>query len=168
MKINIKFLKLITKKKTQINDNDKEKVLKLKNSHYKHSMSLQREWYAKNLNTRDLQNLLFYKKELVGYNCLRFIKYNTSQLILFDTLVIKKKYRRKSLSTLILEKSNLIIKKKNKIGILFCLKEMIPFYEKNKWKKLKKKYLTSSKDSQKELYPMIFNCKKIIRFKISI
>ena len=45
---------------------------------------------------------------------------------------------------------------------------MIPFYEKNKWKKLKKKYLTSSKDSQKELYPMIFNYKKIIRFKISI
>ena len=155
------ILKVLKKKK--INSNLKKKIFKLKNQHYKFSIKKQLKWFEENINSDDYHNLLFSKKVLIGYNCLRsmeifittkknIIKKN---IYLFDTLVLNKEFRNIGLSKKIMINSNKIILNKKCMGLLFCNNKMIDYYSKFDWKFLKKEQVISKRSSR--LNAMIFN-----------
>jgi len=79
------------------------KIINLKVSHYKFKKKLQLSWFNNHIKKTDIHNLLINNKEIIGYNCLRKIKIlkiiskkqEKINAILFDTLIINKKYRKK-------------------------------------------------------------------------
>ena len=79
------------------------KTINLKVSHYKFKKKLQLSWFNNHIKKTDIHNLLINNKEIIGYNCLRKIKIlkiiskkqEKINAILFDTLIINKKYRKK-------------------------------------------------------------------------
>ena len=62
-----------------------------------------------------------------------------AKYLLFDTLVIDKKYRDIQLSKLIMNFNNMIIKRSTLFSFLICKDKLVSFYKKNNWKKLNKK-----------------------------
>ena len=58
---------------------------------------------------------------------------------MFDTLVIDKKYRGMKLSDLLMSFNNTIIKLSGFSSFLICSNELVGFYKKNNWTKLKNK-----------------------------
>ena len=50
--------------------------------------------------------------------------------LLFDTLVLDKKYKNKKLSNLIMYFDNEIIKQNKKLSFLICKKDLVDFYKK--------------------------------------
>jgi len=113
-------------------------IILLKNSHWKFTLKSQKNFFKKEIKKNDLHNLLFLNKKLIGYNCLRWknftIKQKSSSFLLFDTLIVKKKYRRKKYSSLFMNFINFIIKSNNKKSILICEPQLINFYKKYEWK----------------------------------
>jgi hypothetical protein len=150
-----------------------KKILKLKSTHYKFSISEHNKWFKNNIKQKDIHNIIFFKKKLVGYNCLRKLKIidnniSEDKFILFDTLIIDFNFRKLGLSKFIMKKSNQIIKKKKAIGILYCKKEMISYYTKFNWSVIQRKQIKLDLISKKTLIPMIFNLKKNYIKKIKI
>ena len=78
-----------------LNQNLINKIIKLKSTHWKNSLSNQRKWFKKNLFKNDIHIILENKKIVIGYVALRKrifyydknIKY-LNQILLFDTLII--------------------------------------------------------------------------------
>ena len=133
----IKLISLKTNKikKKQIND-----ILLLKDQHWKFGIKSQINNFKKNFHKSDINNCLYLKDELIGYTALklRSFSYNKNKYFLFDTLIIKKKYRRKNYSLILMDFNNFIIKNNNKISFLICDKKMIKFYKNHNWKTLNK------------------------------
>lgn len=131
---------IYTKKLT----NDKiDEICNLKNSHWNFGINSQKSFFIKNYKSNDLHNLIIYRNKIVGYNSLRnidlIVPKKKSKFLLFDTLIISKKFRGKNLSKLLMLYNNIIINDKNKGAFLFCEKNLIEFYSKFGWKKLIKK-----------------------------
>ena len=150
-----KNLKIQSLKKKKISNKIKKKILHLKMEDYNYDFKAQSIWFDKNIRDEDIHNLLFYENELIGYNCLRVFGSEKKLFYLFDTLLIKKRYRSFGFSSKIMNRSNQLIKKKNFFSILFCKKRMTQYYEKFGWKKLKNSSIKSSRI--KELTCMKFN-----------
>ncbi len=110
----------------------------LKDSYWKFGISSQKEWFKINNKKNDLHNLLFYKKKLVGYTCLRKKKIFFGKIkkyyLLFDTLIINKKYRKLNLSNILMKYNNNVIIKSHYYSFLLCDKKLIKFYKKFLWK----------------------------------
>jgi len=136
--MNFKGLHLLIQKKNQINNKTLKKIFSLKKEHYSYSILSQKKWFEENIKSKDLNILFFLNKNLIGYNVLRdinirFLKKKINYL-LFDTLIIKKKFRGKGYSKFIMNISMTILTNSNKKSFLFCEKLMIPFYENYGWK----------------------------------
>jgi len=58
--------------------------------------------------------------------------------LLFDTLVIRKNFRKKNLSYLMMLFNNNVIKCNKKVSFLICKNELVSFYKNFFWKKLNK------------------------------
>ena len=122
-----------------------KQICLLKDKQWKFGIKSQLEWFKNNVKKFDFHNLLYINSKLVGYTLLRkrtckieSYKANT-QYLLFDTLIIDKKYRNKKLSNLLMSFNNMIIKESGFFSFLICNNELIDFYQKNDWKKLNKK-----------------------------
>ena len=134
----------------------------LKDKQWKFGIKSQMKWYRENVNKNDIHNLLYIKSKLVGYTLLRKRTYEIkksnkeayylvleqkfkrgedkkTKYLLFDTLVIDKKYRGKNLSRLLMNFNNIIIKESGLFSFLICEDKLVNYYIKNKWKKLNKK-----------------------------
>ncbi len=135
-------LKLKVKHLKKLDRNLLSKILKLKKSHYKFSLSSQKVWFKKNIQNLDKHLILYNKKNVIGYNVLRLKKikfiYQKSKVLnnayIFDTIIIKNEFRNQGFSNLIMNKSNHIIKRKKYISFLVCKKKMIKFYKYFNWK----------------------------------
>ena len=165
MNIKLKSLKSINLKKNELSQ-----ILKLKNSHWKTSINEQKKWFKKNINPNDIHNIIYLNNKIVGYNCLRNMRLiqKRNKYLLFDTIIIKKVYRKLKLGSLLMEQNNKIIKKKKIAALLLCDQKKIKFYKKNKWKlvnqrlyrkKKIKKYLMSFNDTK-----LFFNKQKLSLF----
>ena len=118
-------------------------ICNLKNKQWKYGIKSQIIWFKKNVKHNDIHNLFFIGSQLIGYTLLRKRKYNFGDnksytYLLFDTLVLEKKYREKKLSTLMMIFNNIVIKNSGYFAFLVCKKSLIKFYEKYNWFKLKK------------------------------
>jgi len=135
----------------------------LKDSQWKFGINSQFKWFKNNVKKFDLHNLFYIKSKLVGYTLLRKrtckIK-NNKHYLLFDTLVIDKKFRGMKLSDLLMSFNNTIIKLSGFSSFLICGNKLIDFYKKNNWNKLNNKSF-SAEDHPFYSNGMVFNKKKI-------
>ena len=88
----------------------------------------------------------------------------SSKYLLFDTLIIDKKFRGKKLSDIIMNFNNTIIRQTKYFSLLGCKKELVSLYKKFGWVTLKKKYLTCP-DYLFSGNAMIYNKKNLITQK---
>ena len=160
--------KLISKMTSKLTKNEILKICYLKNTYWKYGMKEQIDWFKKNVQNNDIHNLLFLDKKLVGYTALKkrifFSIRNNSFLkgnyLLFDTLIIDRKYRKKKLSTLLMRFNNNIIFQNRKTSFLVCRSSQVNYYLKYNWKKLHNKTFKVY-DHKFEKKGMIFNLRKL-------
>jgi predicted GNAT family N-acyltransferase len=135
---------MITKKLESIKTKNLKKakklaILKLKDQEWKYGIKNQDIWFKKNIKLNDTHNLLFLEKKLIGYNCIRSIKLDNKKYLLFDTIVIKKKFRDLNYSSIIMRESIKIIKERKKICLLVCNRKLVKYYKNFNWKSLRQK-----------------------------
>lgn len=123
----------------QIDKNTLLQIFKLKNEHWMFSINSQRDWFIKNIKNEDTHIILLKDRQVVGYNCLRKYKINSSNFYLFDTLIINKIYRNKGYADLIMKKNSQILVKKRLEAILYCNPNLESFYKKYGWERINKK-----------------------------
>jgi hypothetical protein len=145
-------------KETQI-----QKIIFLKNTQWKFGIKSQKKWFRNNVKPNDMHSLLYYKSILIGYTLLRkrsFFEKNSLKkkmnYILFDTIIIKKNYRKKNFASMLMKFNNKIIKKSNLVSILICKKKLVNFYKKHKWDELKRQKIFI-KDFMTEKYILTYN-----------
>lgn len=141
------MINFISKKTIDINQKIILQICKLKNTHWKFGLKDQISWFKDNIKKNDIHNLCYIKNKLVGYTALRNgFYYNNKQkkkFLLFDTLVINPKYKKKHIGALMMKFNNFIIIQNKKPSFLVCKKNLIKFYQLNNWKKIpKNKYIT--------------------------
>lgn len=130
---------------SKLTNNEIKQICLLKDKQWKFGIKSQLKWFNKNIKKFDLHNLFYIKSKLVGYTLLRKrtckienLKKNIHYL-LFDTLVIDKKYKDMKLSNLLMSFNNSIIKLSGFSSFLICSNELVGFYKKNNWSKLNNK-----------------------------
>ena len=147
-----------------------EEICFLKDKQWKFGIKSQMKWYRKNIKKNDIHNLFYIKSKLVGYTLLRKRTCEIRSLnkrtnyLLFDTLIIDKKYRGKNLSNLLMSFNNTIIKQSGYFSFLICKKELVSFYKKHKWIKFNNKNINVV-DHSFSINGMIFNTKQIYKKK---
>ena len=141
-----------SKKTTELDGNTILKICKLKNKHWKFNLKNQILWFNKYIKKKDIHNLCFLNKKLIGYTSLRQGYYNFTKngkkksFLLFDTLVLDPEHRKQKLGILMMKFNNLIILKKKKPSFLVCKMSLVKFYRSSGWKLLaKNKFLTNYK-----------------------
>ena len=141
-----------------------KQICLLKDKQWKFGIKSQLKWFKKNIKKFDFHNLFYIESKLAGYTLLRKktceienLKEN-NQYLLFDTLVIDKKYRGMKLSNLLMSFNNIIIKQSGFLSFLICSNELVSFYKKNNWKKLNKKVFNVA-DHISSSNGMVFNKK---------
>jgi hypothetical protein len=134
------MLKLISKKTKDLKQSEIIHICKLKNTQWKYSFKSQLFWFRKNNFKSDIHNLLLFDKKIIGYTSLRVRYYEhsnyKSKFLLFDSLIINRKFRKKNYSTLLMNFNNKTIISKKKFSFLICEKKMVDFYKKFKWNKM--------------------------------
>ena len=157
-------MKLISHKSENLSKEIQIKILKLKKEYWKYDLKSQLDWFKNNILINDIHNCLFFKKILAGYTCLRKRKLiqNNKKIpfLLFDTLIIKKKYQKNSFGKNIMKFNNQIIKKKNCPSYLLTTKKNIGFYLKNDWKIINTSFTFKNHKVNKDKILMGFNLKK--------
>jgi predicted GNAT family N-acyltransferase len=156
------------------------KILKLKSTHWKNSLSSQRNWFKKKLFKDDIHIILKKKKILVGYVVLRKRKFYFNKdnkyfypILLFDTLIVRKKFRGKKYAKQLIEKTIQISDKLRTLMFLSCKKGLINFYLNLGWKKIDKNNLNILDDKNFKncilIYKKNLNLKnKFVKKKINI
>tara|TARA_B100001057_G_scaffold501082_1_gene620338 strand:+ start:5762 stop:6268 length:507 start_codon:yes stop_codon:yes gene_type:complete len=151
-----------SKKTNKLTNLDKKNILILKNEFWKRGIKSQKEWFKSNIRIFDIHNLLFFKRKLIGYTCLRYrsklIKKKFSKYLLFDTLIVSKTYRKKGIGSVLMSYNNTVILNHNLPSFLVCEKKTIEFYKKNRWKLLKDNLFLIKDETYNRKFGMIFNC----------
>ena len=155
---------------SKLKSNKIKSICLLKDKRWKFGIKSQMKWYRKNIKKNDIHNLFYIKSKLVGYTLLRKRTYEIRSLnkrtnyLLFDTLIIDKKYRGMYLSNLLMSFNNTIINQSGYFSFLICKKEFVSFYKKNKWIKLNDKNIKVV-DHLFSTNGMIFNKKEVNKKK---
>ena len=128
----------------QLKKNLKKDIFKLKNEFWKYNLNNQKKWFKENIKKKDLHNCLFSNNKLIGYTCLRrkvlSLSKTEKNYLLFDTLIINKKFKNKKLGTKLMSFNNKMIKKTKLPSFLITRKKIINFYKKNRWKLINKNF----------------------------
>ena len=120
-------------------------ICKLKDQEWKFGIKSQINWFKKNIKKDDIHNLFYIQSKLIGYTLLRVRTCKINQIrnikkyLLFDTLILEKKFRKKKNSYLMMNFNNTIIEQKKYFSFLICKNELLNFYKKFGWKKIKNK-----------------------------
>ena len=137
-------------------------ICKLKNEYWNYGIASNLKWFKKKVKKKDIHNLLFFNKKLIGYTLLRkrlaFIKKKKIHYFYFDTLVIKKKFRKKNYSKILMHTNSKVIVKKKLHSFLICKKKTVKYYKKFGWVPINRK-LFKLMDRKSSSNGMIFNNK---------
>ena len=156
-------IKILSKKTCQLNRSQILEICKLKNSYWKYGLKSNLMWFNNYTKKNDINNLMFINSKLVGYTLLRirtfFCGNAKKKYLYFDTFILDKNFRGKSLLSFLMNANLQSITKSKKISFLICLKNMIKYYKKCGWEILsKKKFLI--RDHKSNLSGMTINNKK--------
>ena len=128
---------------SQLSKKQIKTICVLKNQQWRQGIKSQISWYKKNIKRNDIHNLLYINNKLKGYTLLRKRTCNINKMtveskyLLFDTIIIDKKFRGKKLSNLLMSFTNTLTKQSGYFSFLMTHKEPVSFYEKFGWTKLK-------------------------------
>tara|TARA_B100000575_G_C23035492_1_gene596083 strand:- start:509 stop:1009 length:501 start_codon:yes stop_codon:yes gene_type:complete len=164
------MIQLTSKKTKDIDTFILNQILRLKNSHWTYGLNSQEAFFKKKIHSNDIHNLLLIKDKLIGYTCLRFIYYSKKsrkKFLYFDTLIIKKSYRGKGLSKILMNFNNMVIKLSKSPSHLVCKKKMINFYSKYLWEK-SPQFLFSGINSYDQCLSYNYKSKNKFKNKITI
>lgn len=120
-------------KTKNLNFKQKKNIYLLKNEEWKFSQKSQKIWFKKNIKSNDLHNMLILNKKLIGYNCLRYKLNKNKKYLLFDTFIIKKSFRKRKFSKLLMKFNIQLFKILNLEVYLICRKILLNYYKKNNW-----------------------------------
>ena len=151
---------LVSKKSSQLSKKEIKNICLLKDNQRKFGIKSQLNWYKKNIKKKDIHNMMFINSELIGYTLLRrrrcLVNKVLKKYLLFDTLVLDKKYRNKKLSNLIMYFDNEIIRHNKKLSFLICKNDLVDYYKKFNWELIKNNNI-SIPDHSFSTNGMIFN-----------
>jgi len=77
---------LISKETTKLTKKEILKICYLKNTHWKHGIKKQLDWFKNNIIDRDIHNLLLINKKIVGYTALKkrvYYSYQKNKIIYY-------------------------------------------------------------------------------------
>ena len=155
------MLKLESTKTKKLSQKLVREICNLKNSQWKFGIKSQLEYFKKNVKLEDIHNCLYFNNKLIGYTLLRkrtlIFKNKKTNYLLFDTMIIKNNMKRKKLSSLMMLFNNNIILNQKKTSFLICKNELVNFYKKFFWIKLKNKIIKII-DHNFDSNGMLFNC----------
>ncbi len=154
----------------QLKKKDILSICKLKNEQWKYGLKSNLSWFKKNIKKNDIHNLLFLNKKLIGYTLLRkrkaVIKKENKikriNYLYFDTLIIKKKFRKNLYSKILMKFNSKKIISKRLHSFLICSKKLVNYYIKFNWTHLKKNEFKLM-DHKSKKFGMVFNNKKKIK-----
>ena len=136
---------MISKSTEKLSKDEIKKICVLKNSWWKFGIKSQLNYFKNNIKPNDLHNCFYIDNQLLGYTLLRkrvfFILNKKFNYLYFDTLIIKKNFRKKNFSSLLMFFNNGVIKKNKQPSFLICKNELVNYYKKFKWNKISKRRL---------------------------
>ena len=139
------MIQLISKPRKSISSKELREICSLKNEQWKYNLNSQLKWFKKNIQKNDICNLLKIKGKIIGLTILRKrtykIQLKKGKYLLFDTLIISKKFRKKKLSSLLMALNNFVIFNQNLLSLLICNNRLVKFYEKFGWSKIQSKFI---------------------------
>ena len=87
-------------------------ICKFKNRFWRYGYKNNFDWFEKNIKYNDIHNLIFLKKKIIGYSCLREKKINLKKYFIIDTVCVNKKYQNNGFGKKLMIFNNKILKKK--------------------------------------------------------
>ena len=153
------MITLVSKKTSKLTKTEINSIIKLKNSFWKYGIQANKDWFKEYVKKNDIHNFLIINNILIGYTLLRkrkIISKSYNNYFYFDTLIIKKNYRKNNYSNLLMTFNNEIIKKNKMLAFLICSNDLIKFYFSFKWKKINKNIFKIA-DHKIQSNGMIFN-----------
>ena len=138
-----KNIKLISLKSKHLKANHILNICKLKKQEWKYPLKSQIKHFNKNFNNKDINNMIYKNKKLIGYTILRKKKIKINNLnknfLLLDTIIIDNRFRNKNLGEILMYFNNNQILRSKHPSILQCKKKHLLFYKKFYWKKINDK-----------------------------
>lgn len=112
-------------------------ICDLKDQSWTYGQENQLNWIEENINDNDL-HVLGYQNKLISYANLVERDVNLSGNALLNALgigniCISKEDQGKGLGNNLMKTINILLLKKDKVGLLFCKDLLVPFYQKNDW-----------------------------------
>ena len=155
-----KNIKLLSLKSKQLSSGQILNICKLKKQVWKYPLKSQIKHFKENFNNKDINNMIYKNKKLIGYTILRNIKVRINKLsknfLLLDTIIIDNRFRNKNLGEILMNFNNNQILNSKHPSILQCKKKHFLFYKKFYWKKINK-ISPVFKNKNKSLNLMFFN-----------
>ena len=153
------MLNLIKVKTKNLSIKQINKICKIKMQKWKFNLKSQKKFLLNNSNSNDIHQIVLINDKIVGYNCLKFVKNLNKTIMIFDSLIVDKKYRGMGVSSIILFSSINEILSKKKQCYLYSDKNLQKYYEKFGWIRINKKKIKIIK--RKNLILMKFQLKSI-------
>ncbi|HEY5368237.1 MAG TPA: hypothetical protein VIJ75_04530 [Hanamia sp.] len=133
-------------------------IIKIKSKSWPYSFDKQLEWINSNLKKNDIHVLLSFDKQIIAYLNLIEIEFSIDGYLKngYGLGNVCSSEKGKGWGKIIMTQINLILKEKNKIGLLFCKKSLVAFYSINNWLLIERKKVTLSFNNE-SIETMIFN-----------
>jgi predicted GNAT family N-acyltransferase len=161
-------IRLISIKTKKLKEKEILQICRLKNTEWSYGIKSQFIWFKKNIKDNDTHFLLYLKNTLIGYLSLRkklLISKKNKKIykkffLLFDTFIVKKRFRSKKFSYLIMLLALDFINKKKMLSVLICSKSLSTYYSRFNWKKISKFDINVKSKNLKGLNVFYFQNKK--------
>jgi len=142
---------------TEISNKELDEIIKIKSFAWPYPYEKQLEWINRNITNLDLHMLLLKNNEPVAYLDLIDIKLKVDTKIanaygVGNVCAIEKG---KGYGNELMEQTNKYIAGKQRIGLLFCKKELVSFYNKHGWILMDKSHLALGFDNS-NIETMVF------------
>lgn len=141
MKLNLKI-----KKTSELDEQDLNFLIELKQKYWNYSTVEQRKWFEENIKADDYHVLIYQGRILIAYLNAVNVEVNVDQSIYkmlgIGNVCVDKGSAHVGVGSILMAYVNSFIRKFSSCGILLCKEELIPFYERSNWKIICPKKLT--------------------------
>jgi len=129
-----------------------EDIFKIKSIFGNYTLESQVNWIENNIKVDDIHFLIYDNNKLIAYTNLieETLLINNEKINILGIGNVCVNEKGKNDGSLLMKNVNKFLLDNNKIGLLFCKKNLIPFYKKADWILIEPSYL-------EEIYWMIFN-----------
>ena len=145
----------------EVTSNQLKDVIKIKSKAWPYSFERQLEWINANLKEADIHVLLSLNETNVAYLNLIDIELKLDGIVneSYGIGNVCASEKGKGWGKEIITQTNLYLKLRNKVGLLFCKNSLVNFYNLYKWKIIEKRKITLLFDNE-SIETMIYNCEK--------